>query len=202
LGCYHALLNATGERMYRQLGFERIGYGWTWWLNVARLEARPPSSERVALAEAVGRGDLDALAALDRQGWVEPLDQPLANGMSLLELAAHARQPASAEWLFSRRAPLDLLPAWDLGWKERVVHLLEARPEEANRRLGEMQTTPLHTAIERNDTGLARVLLAARPDLSIKDAAFGGTPLDWAKHFQRTEIIDLIERRQAKQPEP
>jgi GNAT superfamily N-acetyltransferase len=42
LGCFHALLNATGERMYRQLGFERLGYGWTWWLNVAQLEAHPP----------------------------------------------------------------------------------------------------------------------------------------------------------------
>jgi GNAT superfamily N-acetyltransferase len=38
LGCCHALLNATGERMYRQLGFDRLGYGWTWWLDVARLE--------------------------------------------------------------------------------------------------------------------------------------------------------------------
>jgi GNAT superfamily N-acetyltransferase len=197
LGCRHALLNATGERMYRQLGFERIGYGWTWWLNVARLNAHPPSPARVALAEAVGRGDLDTLAALAQTGWDEPLDATLANGMTLLELAAHAQQPAAAEWLVGQGATLDLLPAWDLGWRERVVQLLAAHPELANRRSGELGTTPLHAAVERDDRELARVLLAARPNLAIKDSMYGGTPLDWARHLQRAELVELIERRQA-----
>ncbi|HET9222077.1 MAG TPA: GNAT family N-acetyltransferase [Roseiflexaceae bacterium] len=197
LGCRHALLNATGERMYRQLGFERIGYGWTWWLNVDSLNAHPPSPARVALAEAIGRGDLGALAALARQGWDEPLDAPLANRMTLLELAAHAQQPVSAEWLVDQGAALELLPAWDLGWRERVVQLLAAHPELANRRSGELQSTPLHAAVERDDRELARVLLAARPDLGIKDGRYGGTALDWARHLQRVELVGLIERHQA-----
>jgi GNAT superfamily N-acetyltransferase len=201
LGCSHALLNATGERMYRQLGFERIGYGWTWWLDVARLEARPPSREWVMVAEAVGRGDLETLAVLARQGSTERLDTPLANGMTLLELAAHAQQPRSAEWLVRQGATLDVLPAWELGWKDRVVELLAEHPELASRRRGEMATTPLHEAVERDDRVLAQVLLGAQPDLNIKDAMFGGTPLDWAKHMQRTEMIELIERYQANQPQ-
>lgn len=196
LGCRHALLNATGERMYRQLGFERIGYGWTWWLDVARLEARPPSRERVLVAEAVGRGDVDALTVLARQGVVEAVDAPLTNGMSLLELAAHADQPGSAEWLLHQGVALDVLVAWNLGWKDRVVEMLAERPELVNRRRGEMATTPLHEAVERDDCDLARVLLAARPDLDIRDARFGGTPLDWARHLRRTEMIELIEQYQ------
>jgi hypothetical protein len=197
LGCRHALLNATGERMYRQLGFERIGYGLTWWLNVERLNANPPSPARVALAEAVGRGDLSALAALAHAGWDEALDAPLANGMTLLELAAHAQQPASAEWLIDQGATLELLPAWDLGWRERVAQLLAAQPELANRRGGELGATPLHAAVERDDRELARALLAARPDLDIKDSRYGATALDWARHLQRAELVELIERHQA-----
>jgi GNAT superfamily N-acetyltransferase len=200
LGCRHALLNATGERMYRQLGFERIGYGWTWWLDVARLAARPPSRERGLVAEAVGRGDVDALTVLARQGVVEPFDAPLTNGMTLLELAAHAHQPRSAEWLLRQGVALDVLVAWDLGWKDRVVELLAERPELVNRRRGEMATTPLHEAVERDDRELARALLTARPDLDIRDVRFGGTPLDWARHLRRTEMIELIEQYQPDQP--
>ncbi|MBC8078628.1 MAG: GNAT family N-acetyltransferase [Chloroflexales bacterium] len=198
LGCRHALLNATGERMYRQLGFERIGYGWTWWLNVARLEARPPTSETIAVAEAVGRGDVDALAALAQRGAVELLDEPLANGMSLLELSAHARQLSSAEWLVGQGAALDVVVAWDLGWRGRAAQLIAEHPARANRQRGEMATTPLHEAVQRDDHELAQVLLAARADVSIKDATFGATPLEWARHMQRTKMVELIEGYLAK----
>ncbi len=193
LGARIAMLNGTGEPMYRQLGFERLGYGQTWWLNVPRLAAHPPSRQRIALAEALGRGDLAALA---RQGFDEPFDQPLANGMTLLDLAAHTQQPASAEWLLGQGAVLELLPAWNLGWHDRVIHLLGVHPELANRRHGEMGATPLHTAVERDDIALARVLLAARPDLSIEDTTFGGTPLGWAWHLGRDEVRTLIEQHQ------
>jgi ankyrin repeat protein len=159
------------------------------------LNANPPSPAQVALAEAVGRGDLSALAAL--AGRDEPLDAPLANGMSLLDLAAHAQQPASAEWLIGQGATLELLPAWDLGWRERVVQLLAAHPELANRRSGELEATPLHVAVERGDRELARALLAARPDLGIKDGRYGATALDWARHLGRIELVELIERHQA-----
>jgi GNAT superfamily N-acetyltransferase len=201
VGCRHALLNATGERMYRQLGFERIGYGRTWWLNVARLEERPPTRETIALAEAVGRGDVSALAASMQRGAAELLDAPLANGMTLLELAAHARQPTSAEWLVGQGAALDVVVAWDLGWRERVAQLLADRPERANRQRGEMAATPLHEAVQRDDHELAQILLAARPDVSIKDAMFGATPLGWAKHLRRTRMAELLERHQAEHPD-
>lgn len=194
MGCQHALLNGTGERMYRQIGFERIGYGWTWWLNVPRLEAHPLTRERIALAEAVGRGDREALASRGRRFSAEELDAPLPNGMTLVQLAVHAGQPASAEWLLAQGATLDVLSAWDLGWKERVPQLLAERAELVNQRLGEGQITPLHAAVERNDIELVRVLLDANPDLEVEDPAFHSTPLGWARHLQRTEIVHLFER--------
>jgi ankyrin repeat protein len=115
-----------------------------------------------------------------------------------LELAAHARQPASAEWLAEQGAALDVVVAWDLGWKERVARLLAEHPERANRRRGEMATTPLHEAVQRDDHELAQALLAARPDVSIKDATFGATPLGWAKHMRRARMVELIERYQGE----
>jgi len=199
MGCRHALLNGTGERMYQQIGFERIGFGLTWWLNVPRLASRPPTKEQIALAEAVGRGDLDALASLGRHISAENLDAPLANRMTLMELATHEGRSASAEWLIRQGATLDVLSAWDLGWKDRVLQMLVEEPELANRRSGEMQTTPLHEAARRNDIELARVVLASNPDLEIRDASFDSTPLGWAKYFQRTEIIELIQQHRADQ---
>jgi GNAT superfamily N-acetyltransferase len=35
-GCLYALLNATGRRMYEQIGFELLGFGDTWWLNARK----------------------------------------------------------------------------------------------------------------------------------------------------------------------
>jgi GNAT superfamily N-acetyltransferase len=102
LGCRYALLNATGERMYTQLGFEKLGEGTTWWLDARRLARRPPSPEQIRLAEAVGRGDLAALAILG--AGAADLNAPLTNGMTLLELAQEVDQPAARAWLLAHGA--------------------------------------------------------------------------------------------------
>ena len=104
-------------------------------------------------------------------------------------------QPASAEWLVSHGATLDVVSGWDLGWKDRVRQLLASRPELANRRSGSGQITPLHVAAERGDAELARILLASGADLEAQDTHFHSTPLGWARHFQRTEIVEMIERK-------
>jgi ankyrin repeat protein len=83
-----------------------------------------------------------------------------------------------------------------------VPQLLAENPALANQRLGEMQTTPLHIAIERNDLELARGVLSAHPNLEIKDAVFHSTPLGWAKHFQRAEILALIQEALTHDPSP
>ena len=53
--------------------------------------------------------------------------------------------------------------------------------------------TALHRAADDGDLELARTLLRLGADPDIKDARFGGTPLGWARHFDRQPIIDLLE---------
>jgi predicted N-acetyltransferase YhbS len=205
-GWRYAVLNATGRRMYEQVGFRWIGDGHTWWVVRSEVFGREaPGMREVALAEAVGLGDIEAM---ERIGKGEPenapivvhgllgedeLDRPLANGLTLLQLAIYCRQTAAAEWLVGHGAGYTVLEAWDLGWKERAAALLAAEPSLVNFQYGQGLTTLLHIAADRNDMDLARFALSAGPDLGIKDKFYKSTALGWAKYFQRGEIIRLIE---------
>ena len=53
--------------------------------------------------------------------------------------------------------------------------------------------TALHRAADDGDLELARTLLLLGADPDIKDARFGGTPLGWARYFDRQPIIELLE---------
>jgi ankyrin repeat protein len=53
--------------------------------------------------------------------------------------------------------------------------------------------TALHTAVERRDAELVRLLLEHGADPHLADARFGATPLGWAHHFGYTEIVQLLE---------
>lgn len=181
-GYNYAVLNATGRRMYQQAGFSWMGDGYTWWL---KTPGNIPTPERVAQAEAIGTGNIKALSDKD-------LLLPLTNGMTLMQLAVHYRQPASAEWLIQHGVPYTVMDAWDLGWKDRAAKLLQDDPLLVNRQYGELSATILHMAVERNDIELARLALAAKPDLSVRDYRYNATALDWSGHLQRPAIAELI----------
>ena len=194
LGCHYALLNAA-THIYDRLGFQSLGHGQTWWMHAPALAAPAPSPPEVALAEAIGRGDLKALV----QHAPGDLEAPLAGGQTPMALAVQSRQPRAAEWLASRGANLGVLDAWDLGWADRATRLLAERPALANRRSGDWQTTPLHEAVQRGDLELARLLLTAKPDVTLQDTQFQGTPLDWARHLGRTEVLTLLEHYESSE---
>ena len=193
MGCHYATLNSAADSLYDRMGFVSLGHGQTWWMHEKTLNAPPPTPEQIAFTEAVGRGDVKALKARDRRTLPADPDAPLPCGMTPLELAVRLKKPRSAEWLIAQGATLDIVSAWELGWKDRIPGLLAHSPALVNRQHGDWQLTPLHDAVYRNDVELARLLLFANPDLTLQDTQFHSTPLGWARHLGRTEIIALLE---------
>ena len=193
-GYQYATLNANyiGRRTYEQVGFEFVGHGITWWIVNHDFISHPPSPDLVAFTEAAGKGDIVALEAIGRHFTATELNAPLINGMKLIELAAHFKQPAAAEWLIAHGAVCTALVAWDLGWKDHVTTLLANDPQEVNRRYFEWEGTLLHIAALRDDLELAQLALANGADLSIRDKEHDSSPLGWAWYFKREEMIALI----------
>lgn len=201
MGCHHVVLNATpmGELVYQRVGFQSMGYGPSWHLRTQTLAAPPPTNDQVLFLEAIGRGEVMALDERGKRVEDRFFHDPLSNGLTPLDIAVHCQQPASVDWLVSHGVPLDLLSAWDMGWKQQVHQLLIEHPELVNVQRGERQLPPLHIAIERGDLELAKVLLTVPNDLDLKDSEFEATALGWAQHFQRAEIIILIEQHRMSQ---
>ncbi len=54
--------------------------------------------------------------------------------------------------------------------------------------------TALHAAVSIGDRGLVERLLAAGADASIKDARFDATALGWARHFEHSDLVAVLER--------
>lgn len=179
-------LNATpdGEHVYRGLGFDTIGEGQTWFLPGRRL-ANPPREDLVALALAIMAG---------RPGeapMTGPLSARLPNGETPLAFAARAGSAEAARWLIDHGAPPEIVPLWALGLREETTALL-ADPEAVNRRTPPLHTTPLHEAIFRGDTELARLLIEAGADLEAQDDRYRSTPLGWAEALGQDEIAAMI----------
>ncbi len=196
-GYTYATLNANdmGRPVYLQLGFRIIGYGLTWWLMGQRFVTHPHAPILVKLAEATGRGDMASLEAISNQLSTEVLNTTLINKMSLVQLAAHFKQPTAAKWLVSKGAHYSALDAWDLGWRLQAAELLARNPQEINRLYYDWNGTLLHVAAERNDLELARLALSAGVDLSLQDTIHHGTGLGWAIFFRRDAMTALIKKK-------
>jgi GNAT superfamily N-acetyltransferase len=164
LGCRHAVLNATGEGelLYRSVGFASLGLGRTWWLHPGPR----PTARQGALVEAIGFGDLDELAALEATD--AELEGDIPGGGPPLAIAVVTAQAATANWILARRPDLVSRPVEPRGG------------------------TLLHVAVEWDDEALVRVALAHGADRTVRDRAYGGTPLDWAEHLGRAGLAALL----------
>lgn len=197
LGCRYLVTNAAREAsgLYRMLGFRSLGFGQTWWLRAEALRD-PPPPRQVEFAEAIADGATASLAAHTSRDR-DAVSSPLANGMSPLQFAAATGRQDSARWLLGDGAPPEVLPYWELGWRQDARDLLRRHPELVNRQRPRSGKALLHQAVERDDLELVEMLLAAGADTSVKDHQFGGTPLDWAQEFRRARIVTAIKRASA-----
>jgi ribosomal protein S18 acetylase RimI-like enzyme len=164
-GCSHAVLNATGEgeRLYRSVGFESLGWGQTWWYRAGR----EPTPRETALAEAIGFGDVATLTALAPSP--AELTRRLPGDTSPLRLALVTGRLGAAAWI------------------------LERAPALARRRFEPFGGTLLHLAVEWNRPDFARLALAAGADPATRDRTWAATPLQWTEHFERPDLARLLE---------
>jgi ankyrin repeat protein len=125
-----------------------------------------------------------------------PVDQFIAAA-----LAGDAREVSTADptVIAAAKRSRPALVVWAAG-QERMdaVDLLVAAGFDVNALgrsdlpLEQKWQTALHTAVERDNADLARRLLVLGADRSMRDRRFDGTPLDWAHHLGRPNLVELL----------
>jgi ankyrin repeat protein len=122
-------------------------------------------------------------------------------------LAGDAREVSAADRsvIAAAQRSRPALVVWAAG-QERIdaVGLLVAAGFDVNALgrsdlpLEEKWQTALHTAVERDNAELARRLLDLGADCSMRDLRFDGTPLDWAHHLGRPNLVALLSGESAR----
>lgn len=195
-------LNATiqGGPVYARAGFQDLGNGQTFWLTPSRLKTAPSEEER-KLVQAVVENDPDAVAAALANSppslQAQPA-QPLACGLTLAEIGVKTQSKEAVEKLASLGVPVDVLSAWELGWKEeagRLAHALGSGAEgiDALDKRPDQQSSLLHKAVERNDPELVRLLLSSGASPEVLDGRFNSTPARWAEVCGSAEAGEALE---------
>ena len=126
---------------------------------------RPTRAGTMDLLASVALGDWDAAARLAH-------DNPELLGTGVLHLTAKRGDVHAVRWLLQHGAnPNARWNHWDA------------------------DVTPLHLAILSNHTEVARALVEAGADATIRDSKHDSDALGWAEFFHRDAIVDLLKRR-------
>jgi ankyrin repeat protein len=98
----------------------------------------------------------------------------IAPSGGVLHLMAKRNDGAAVRWLLERGAnPSGVWAHWDA------------------------DVTPLHLAAMQGHAAIARMLLDAGADATIRDSKHDGDPRGWAEFFQKAEIVAMIDGRNA-----
>jgi hypothetical protein len=148
-----------------------------------------------AVQAAALHGELEAVNALIRRG--ARIDLPVAAALGDIEAARGLLASARSE---DRHLALSL--AADFGHVEIVRLLLDAGedPNRYNPVGGHSHTTPLHQAAGGGHDGVVRLLVERGARLDLKDILWQGTPADWARHADKTEIEAYLRGQMAMIP--
>lgn len=152
-------------------------------LEAALLAGHGELAERLRLAGATEPtfGPVDDVVAAVLAG---DRDRLLALGGSALGKALRAR-PGLVVWAASQGGAGAVAAAVASGFDVNALARADAF-------LQQPWQTALHTAVERDDPELVRLLLGLGADPSIRDHRFDGTPAGWAEHLGRSELLPQL----------
>ena len=90
-------------------------------------------------------------------------------------------------WAAALERPDAVTVALDLGWDVNALGRGDTPMEQP-------WQTALHEAAGNGSFDMVRLLLARGADRTVLDRRFGATAADWAMHFDRPDIADLIDQ--------
>ena len=82
---------------------------------------------------------------------------------------------------------------------EITQNLIEAGADVNAKTIGELELTPLQNAAAMGNLDLIRLLVKYQADLTARDNVFNYTPLDWAKAFEQSAVIELLQQLESKE---
>jgi ankyrin repeat protein len=113
-------------------------------------------------------------------------DRPAVQRLRAHLDAARSQRPALIAWAAARGNAEAVTLLADLGFDVNALGRTDVPVEQP-------WETALHEAAARGDVALARLLLERGADPAVRDVRFGATPLDWARHFDRPAVVELLE---------
>jgi ankyrin repeat protein len=163
-----ALFFDAGGRLRPEAGHHRGFYrphsGFPEW----HMTGEPQEVLDEALTWAARSGRIEAMAALLARG--ADIDGAPHNGAAL-HWALLSHRAEAVDWLIGLGADVSRRVAWG----------------------DTADVTPLHMAAGwANDPRAARLLLDHGADTTIRDRAYGSTPLGWAEHFDHPEVAAVL----------